>query len=77
MNKWYLVIVQEFVDKSQPTAKAIFEFESRDEALVRYYNELSYAISGTTVQTLMIEILDRFGNDDHKEYWERFDQQEV
>lgn len=76
MDKYYVVIVQTFVDETQPSAKALFEFSSRDEALIRYYNELSYAMSGDTIKTLMIEVLDRYGNDDHKEYWERFDQTE-
>lgn len=76
MDKYYLVIIQTFVDETQPTAKAVYEYNTQDEACIAYYNELSYAMSGSTIKYLFAEVQDRYGNDIEKKYWERFDQPE-
>ena len=75
MEKYYLIIIQRFVDETQAISKAIFEYDNREDAIVRYHNEIAYAMSNTAIKSIFVDIMDQFGNEEanHKEYWERFD----
>ena len=70
-QKFYLVLIQKFVDQTQPSAKAIYEYSTPDEAIIAFYNELSYAMSGDNILSIMANVIDDSGDDIRREYWVR------
>lgn len=69
-STFYLVTVQKFKDGSV-SAKSLFEYATKDEALVAYYNTLASSLSNANIASVLCSILNDYGNCEIKEYWER------
>lgn len=69
-STFYLVTVQKFKDGSA-SAKSLFEYATKDEALVAYYNTLASSLSNASIASVLCSILNDYGNCEIKEYWER------
>lgn len=69
-QKYFLIQVTEMLDSESPTVKALFEYESRDEALSAFYSVLASATVNADVKSCLCEIMNKFGDIDHREYWE-------
>ena len=69
-STFYLVTVQKFKDGSA-SAKSLFEYATKDEALVAYYNTLASSLSNANIASVLCSILNDYGNCEIKEYWER------
>ena len=69
-STFYLVTVQKFKDGSA-SAKSLFEYATKDEALIAYYNTLASSLSNANIASVLCSILNDYGNCEIKEYWER------
>lgn len=67
---YYLITIQKFKDGSA-SAKSLFEYATKDEALVAYYNTLAASLSNVNLASVLCSILNDYGNCEIKEYWER------
>lgn len=70
MNTYYLIQIQKFVN-GDPSAKAIFEYATKDEALAAYYNTLASSLGNQNISSVLCSIINDAGNCEIKEYWER------
>ena len=67
---FYMVLIQTFEDGS-PTAKALFEYETMDEAKSALFSTMFSSMSNENIKTVMCEIINEVGSVLKHERWER------
>ena len=67
---FYIVEIDRFMN-DDPEARAIYEYNSHDEALLALYNTMSYAMQNDNIKNILCMIITVDGFTDRREYWER------
>lgn len=70
MEKWYVAQAQTFNDGSAD-AKALFDYATREEALSAFFSVMASSTANDKVATVMCILMNKYGDTDHREFWER------
>ena len=70
MNTWYVTQVQNFNDGSAQ-AVATFGYPTKDVALSAFYSVMASSTANDKIASVMCVLMNRFGDIDHREFWER------
>lgn len=60
-DKFYVVTIQNFLDQEMPSAKSIFEYETRNEAYAAYFYTLSSSVSNPEIDSVYCEMVNKNG----------------
>ena len=68
---YYLIEISTY-NNGEPTAKAIYSYETSDEATAAFYGKMRGAIVNVSYATELCMIVDGRGAVQRYEYWERY-----
>lgn len=67
-DKFYVITIQNFLDPEVPSAKSIFEYETRNEAYAAYFYNLSSSVSNPEIDSVYCEMINKHGGIDDRKF---------
>ena len=69
MNKFFVVLLAYEKDAEKWSKKALYEYDTQDEAVKNFHQSLAAYINSPTYSRCSVVVLDSFGNSIRSEYW--------